>query len=220
MLLESGTAHPQPMQMMTLVSTRTGARLCQAGTRSELVQAPLPSVGLGSPPPWSQQWAQLWGAPPSRHHPALKRLVRRMLCFIQCNKKKTLFGELIVDLVLPFQVTDPNWVQPLLYLMLTWWSTENAPNVVFTSQDHSWPFLEASADRGKISGVREDPTPIPFFYFYKTRKKSSSQWKLLESYTLAILVSNELPKGRKPKSIFAHLSFSLSPHQIRKLSSK
>lgn len=52
MLLESGTAHPQPVQQtMILVSTWTGARLCQAGTLAELTWAPLPNVGLGSPPP-------------------------------------------------------------------------------------------------------------------------------------------------------------------------
>lgn len=59
--------------------------------------------------------------------------------------------------------------------MLTWWSreeeAESAPNVVFTSKSQL-AFLEASGDRGKISGVWEDHIPSHVFTFSKQGGKA------------------------------------------------
>lgn len=190
------------MQQMMLVSIWTGKWLCPAGTCSELALAPIPNTQLGSLLPWLQQ---LWGHHLPQHS-ALKSLARRMCGFILCNKKNHHLG----NLVLPFQVTDINWVQPLFDV---WWSgeeeTESALHVAFTSQNHSWPLVGASGHRSKISGVWEDPILFHFLLFQNKEEKLFPVGTTRG--TLAILVSNEPPKGREHKSIFAHLPSSLLP---------
>lgn len=163
------------------------------------------STELGSLLPWSQQ---LWGHH-LPHHPELKSLARQMWAFILCNKKK----QLLRNLVLPFQVTDISSASIWCYVdeKRLWEEAESTPHVAFTSQNHSWPLMEASGDRGKISGVWEDPILVHVFTF------SKQEGNLFPVGTtrgmLAILVSNEPPMGREHKSIFAYLPSSLSPNK-------
>lgn len=91
--------------------------------------------------------------------------------------------------------------------MFTWWSreeeAESALHVAFTSQNHSWPLMEASGHRGEISGVWEDPILFHFLLFQNKEEKLFPVGTTRG--TLAIHVSNEPPKGREHKSIFTHL---------------
>lgn len=77
--------------------------------------------------------------------------------------------------------------------------------------------MEASGHRGKISGVWEDPILFRFLLFQNKEEKLFPVGTTRG--TLAIHVSNEPPKGRDHKSIFAHLPSSLPLQQIRKLAS-